>query len=274
MGATMTNPKKAIIVGNCQAEFVARGLGHDSLNGRLDVKYHYVHLEDALQEQAQRDLEKADLLLFQEVSDWEKYPLRQHIPSSIETIGFPCLWFASLWPFDGGSGQTDRLAEAVKENETFTHFDGLLGRLREKFPDKESRFAAYAALDFPGIINFHRLHNYEARRLANMDKKFNCAIGQFIVDEFRGQHLFHAPNRPNSVLYARLIQYILDRLSIPATFQRDARMDEANPIQVPVHPKVAQALEVVWVDTQTRYTFRDQSLTWEEYVRKYIDHYG
>jgi hypothetical protein len=45
-------------------------------------------------------------------------------------------------------------------------------------------------------------------------------------------------------------------------------------MQVPVHPKVAEALGVRWATPERKYRFRQEELTWEQYVRRYIDHYG
>ena len=46
-----------------------------------------------------------------------------------------------------------------------------------------------------------------------------------------------------------------------------------NP-QVPVHPKVARDLGVKWADERTRYLNRGRQVTWEGYIRSYIEHYG
>ena len=43
---------------------------------------------------------------------------------------------------------------------------------------------------------------------------------------------------------------------------------------MPVHPKVAQALGVTWARENTKYLYGGEQITWETYVRRYIDHYG
>jgi hypothetical protein len=45
-------------------------------------------------------------------------------------------------------------------------------------------------------------------------------------------------------------------------------------MQVPVHPRVAHELGVRWADQRTRYTIRGREVTWEQYIRSYIAHYG
>ena len=62
-------------------------------------------------------------------------------------LKFPFARFASLWPFDGWNGPSDREAQSRESpNMTFPFLDGLLARLRKEIPDKEARFAAYAVV--------------------------------------------------------------------------------------------------------------------------------
>jgi len=47
-----------------------------------------------------------------------------------------------------------------------------------------------------------------------------------------------------------------------------------NKVQIPVHPLVATMLGVKWANEHARYLFEGEQMTWETYVRRYIDHYG
>ena len=82
-------------------------------------------------------------------------------------------------------------------NMSFAYLDGLLARLRREIPDPEARFAAYRALDFPGVLNYRRLHELEIRRLEAMDRKFDIGLGAFILDNFRQRRILHTTARPD-----------------------------------------------------------------------------
>ena len=71
-----------------------------------------------------------------------------------------------------------------------------------------------------------------------------------------------------------LMQYLLGRLGIDQAFRPAAILDHLQRLQVPVHPKVATTLGVRWADENTKYLYRGELITWETYVRRYIDHYG
>ncbi|HEX2152017.1 MAG TPA: WcbI family polysaccharide biosynthesis putative acetyltransferase, partial [Stellaceae bacterium] len=160
-------------------------------------------------------------------------------------------------------------------NLTFPYLDGLLGRLRREIPDREARFNAYRSLDVPGIVNYRRLHELEVRRLAGMDKKFGFAIGAFILENFQTRRIFHTTVRPNWQVFNLLMQSVAKSVGVTAPISLDETYDSTlrNP-QIPVHPKVARDLGVRWADEGTRYLNRGLEMTWERYIRLYIEHYG
>ncbi len=267
---------RVLIVGNCQAQTVHEALVRSGVfNDRLDVKYHFVALQQNLYEQGRSEIESSDILLAQEIKDWENYPLRPYIRDDVRVIKFPLLHFASLWPFDHYNGPGDKEAyEREWPNLTFLYHDGLLARLRKEIPDREERLLAYRSLSVDGIINFVRLHDFEKRRLTAMDKQFDCEIGQFILANFQRRRLFYTTNHPNGEIIGMLMQYLLRQLGIDLAYRSIGILDHLKRLQVPVHPKVAVALGVKWADANTKYLYCGEQITWETYVRRYIEHYG
>jgi hypothetical protein len=267
---------RVLIVGNCQAQTVHEALARSGeFDDRLDVKYHFVALQQNLHELGKAELESSDVLLVQDIRDWENYPLRPYIQDSVRIIKFPLLHFASLWPFDHYNGPGDKEAyEREWPNLTFLYHDGLLARLRKEIPDREQRLLAYRTLSVDGIINFTKLHDFEKRRLTAMDKQFGCEIGQFILDHFQRRRLFYTTNHPNGQVLGMLMQYLLRELEIDQGYRPSSTLDHLSRLQVPVHPKVAKALGVTWAKENTKYLYGGEQITWETYIRGSIDHYG
>ena len=267
---------KVLIVGNCQAQTVHEALARSGqFDDRLDVKYHFVALQQNLHEAGKVEVESSDVLLVQDIRDWQNYPLRPYIQDSARIIKFPLLHFASLWPFDHYNGPGDKEAyEREWPNLTFLYHDGLLARLRKEIPDREERLLAYRTLSVDGMINFARLHDFEKRRLMAMDKQFGCEIGQFILDNFQRQKLFYTTNHPNGQIIGMLMRYLLRKLGMDQGYRPNSTLDHLRRLQVPVHPKVAQALGVTWATENTKYLYGGAQITWETYIRRYIDHYG
>jgi Polysaccharide biosynthesis enzyme WcbI len=271
-----TKRRNVLIIGNCQAQTVCEGLVRTSdFNSRLNAKYHFVGLQQNLYERGKSELERSDVLLVQDIRDWENYPLRPYVRDDIEIVTFPLLHFASLWPFDHYNGPGDKEAyDREWPNLTFLYHDGLLARLRKEIPEREQRFTAYRSLSVDGVINFERLHDFEQRRLTRMDKQFEFDIGGYILENFQKKRLFYTTNHPNAEVFMMLMQYLLDRLGIEKIFRRSAILDHLQRLQVPVHPKVAKSLGVKWADEKTKYLYGGDKITWETYVRRYIEHYG
>jgi Polysaccharide biosynthesis enzyme WcbI len=267
---------RVLIIGNCQAQTIYEALARSGeFNDRLDVRYHFVGLQQDLHERGRAELKASDVMLVQDIRDWENYPLRDHVRDDIEIVKFPLLHFASLWPFDHYNGPGDREAyEREWPNLTFLYHDGLLARLRKEIRDPEQRLLAYRTLSVDGIINFTRLHDFERRRLAAMDNQFGCDIGQYILRNFQKRRLFYTTNHPNGQIIGMLMQYLLRHLGMGQGYRPNSALDHLRRLQVPVHPKVAQALGVRWADANTKYLYYGEQITWETYVRRYIEHYG
>jgi hypothetical protein len=267
--------RNLVVVGNCQAEVVAQGLRHPVFSSLLSVKYQFVELPDCKREQARQDLLECDTVLVQDISNFDNYPLRTAIPARAQTVGFPCLRLASLWPFDSQNGPGDARARArAAEPPIFTHFDGQLGRLRAEIPDAEARYQAYRSLALERVVNLLRMQHFEERRLRGLDARFDCTIGNFILDNFRSTRLLYATGQPKPALYRLLLQWLLRRLGVAGDYPDDDFLGSADTDEVPVHPAVARALDVAWADETTTYRFQGRQLSWEEYVRLYIDHFG
>lgn len=268
--------KNLLILGNCQARIVARAMrNHHGFSRQFQVLHHELELPQNLRHQARRDLECSDILLIQDIKEWEKYPLRDHVPPGAQILRYPCIRFASLWPFDAFNGPDDKLAAAKDyPNFEFTYFDGLLARLRREIPDQEKRFCAYRDLAVDGIINPARLHLFEERRLQAMDQKFDMGIGAFVLENFGKRRLFHTTAHPNGKLLNMLLAYIERELGTSCTYWTTMGLDTLRDLQIPIHPAVAKKLSVTWADEGTRYRYRGRMVTWEQYFRKYITHYG
>jgi hypothetical protein len=268
--------RKIVVVGNCQGGLIAEAMRRDdALARQFTTRNHYIDLPINLHEQGKRELAACDILLAQDIRDWDSYPLRAYVRPSCTIVMFPCVSFASLWPFDAFNGPDDKEARRRDyPNYEFEYFDGLLGRLRREIPDPELRFAAYKALDVPGVIDVGRLHRFEERRLSKMDAAFGGSIGAYILENFRKRRVFHTTAHPNGVILGMLLRQIAARLGVKGSARGSAPLDELARLQVPIHPRVAATLGVTWVNEGTTYVCRGETMTWEAYIRKYISYYG
>ena len=273
----ITGPSAAtvVIIGNCQAGLLTEGF-RDLLAPRaLRAKYHFVQLAERFHQSARADLANANFVLIQDISDFARYPLQPEIPASAEIHRFPMLNHATPWPFDTHAGLQDRAAAEREALEPmFLNLDGVLGRLRREVPDPSDRFEIYRRLDIDWLPDIERLARYEERRLEAMDRKYGCTLGAYVLDNFRKRPVMHSIGHPRQALFGELLQHLRGLMGLKKTWLIPAKMGLLENVEVPVHPLVGERLGIRWATADRLYYFRNQRLTWADYTRRYIGHFG
>lgn len=268
--------KQLLVFGNCQGNLLADALRqHSGFARHFTVKHHYMELQPNLHEQGRRDLAEADLLLIQDIREWNDYPLRADVPPDLPTLRYPCVRFASPWPFDAFNGPDDKIARNRDyPNFEFTYFDGLLARLRRDIPDPEARFKAYQSLDIDRIIDVNRLHKFEQMRLEGMDRQFEGGIGAYVLDRFKTKQVFYTTAHPNGHIIKTLVQSVTRELGLSLRFWWPGSLDSLRRLQIPVHPLIGSRLGIRWAHPDRKYLVKGEWIRWEDYVRRYIAYYG
>lgn len=198
-------------------------------------------------------------------------------------ITFPALSFPSLWPFSTAFGGRDAVAEALRAavHGTGLHSDALLGALR-CVPDHGARLAAFLALrrdvstaaaKLIARRDPRRIHELDSFRLREMDERNGSNLGRYILHNFRDRRLFHIMRHP-AVELTRMIGVELFQKYDRSVVELDTRIDDNECYQVPIHPIVAEALDVRWVKPDSRYRVFNDELSIEEYTLRYMELYG
>lgn len=268
--------KQLLVFGNCQGSLLADALRqHSAFARHFTVKHHYMELQPNLHEQGRRDLAESDLLLIQDIREWNDYPLRADVPPDLPTLRYPCVRFASPWPFDAFNGPDDKIARNRDyPNFEFTYFDGLLARLRKEIPDPEARFEAYQSLEIDRIIDVNRLHKFEQMRLEGMDRQFAGEIGAYVLDRFKTKQVFYTTAHPNGHIIKTLVQTVTRELGLSLKFWWPGPFDSLRRLQIPVHPLIGSRLGIRWAHADRKYLVKGEWIRWEDYVRRYIAYYG
>lgn len=268
--------KRLLVFGNCQGSLLAEALrNHAGFARHFAIKHHYMELPPNLHEQGRRDLAESDMLLIQDIREWDQYPLRADVPADLPTLRYPCVRFASPWPFDAFNGPDDRVARNRDyPNFEFTYFDGLLSRLRKEIPDQEQRFQAYRSLDIERVIDVNRLHRFEQTRLEEMDRRFGGGIGAYILDRHKTKQVFYTTAHPNGQILKTLVQTVAKKLGVSLRFWLPGSLDSLRRLQIPIHPLIAARLGMGWANADRKYLVKGEWISWEDYVRRYIAYYG
>lgn len=277
MTKTSARPDRTVgFIGNCQADLLQRLFQRAIESRPYRSFYHFYELAEAERAQAQDEVAQCDVLFVQDIKNCDDYPLRDAIRAETRVLPFPFLWFAAPWPYDDFNGLRDARARAQDDPalHTVTYYDGALGRLRKLVPDPEARLAAYRGLDLAGLVKPERILDFETRRLEALDQRYDSTIGRLILDQFRDKPLFNTVNRPCGALLIMVLQHVMKALDIEIALPDFPELDELAVMQVPVHPKVGEALGMRWATSDRLYNVEGKSLDWEAYVRAYITRYS
>ncbi|PXA96506.1 hypothetical protein DMC18_01235 [Caulobacter sp. D5] len=269
--------KKVVIYGNCQADGIFDLLKQlPQVTERFSLAYHFVRSAPEDVDRQRQEAQEADVLLAQDIGDWSYYAFRDDYRPDTQIVRFPFLYLASLWPFDSHQNPPDTKAQAEFGQHSpwdFPFQDSLLGRLRAEEPDPERRFETYRELTVDGLPNLVRYHEAETARLRLMDRKSDYGLGQYVIDNFRQKSLFHTITHPT----AHLLMTVAARILAPVGLELDIDApvsDRLSVFQPPLHPLVADKLNLEWVTPEQTYSFYGRPVDFDTYVRKYIEVYG
>jgi hypothetical protein len=268
--------KKVVIFGNCQAQTIYFALtAAPGFTADFQIVYHSVGLKDEALVASLPDYEDCDFLVLQHLNDWDTHPMHDRIPAKTRIIRFPFVMFGALWPCDAFQRGFDPDWSFGPPPRHYSYEDFYLGQLRTLVPDPEERLRVYTDFTFPDAPDIRRYAAFEEARLLKADRETGSSLGRYVVDHYRTARLFHTVSHPSGQLMQQLTGTVLTEMGLDPALVRDVDMDNERYYQVPIHPKVIEALGLTWVDADSTYNFHNERrLTFEAYTRGYIEIYG
>lgn len=272
-----SSTKRVVFIGNCNAFDLASAFSEiEGLKDHLEFQHVALHVTPVPTPEVRQMLDTADTVFVQGIAEAEKFRV-DFVPNSVRCIGYPNLMRRAFWPFDIFVYGKDKIAEDEAAKAGHIRFpDGLLGRLRSEIPNPEERFEAYRDLNVGGINkNFIRLLEMEDDMLMQIDSLYGSKLGHFVRDSAKTDQLFHWVGHPSGLLYAALMSYCCDMLKILNVTPQPSKLDGWSAMQVPIHPRVADQLQLEWAPHNRVYRYTPfGDVTWEQYVKNYIEILG
>lgn len=254
--------RSLLVYGNCQASTIVDTLAYYSAASELFRIVYVTSLPEPLGNQ--RPLTKedfSDCAILCEQVDWEEFPYRDRLPQGCPTIRFPSLDSVALWPFNCENPYN--VPTGRNHSGRFPYGDRVILRKIDSGMSGEEVLSFYLNGWNDYKCNMDRIRELDRVRLQKRDERCDVTGSDLILNNFVGERLFMTINHPRETLLARLLERLLDACSLhePALRRIDAyeasrTAHEADPyidIQVPVHPQIAQALELAWYDPNALY---------------------
>ncbi len=234
----------------------------DPIAGEL-FRYVYVCSYSTEREPLPSDEDFADCALLCEQIDWKAFPHRDRLPANCPTILFPSLDSLLLWPFNCINPYN------VPELPTFPNGrficgDRIILREVDKGRSAEDIHDYYLNGWDDYKVNIKRVRELERIRIEKRDARCDVQAGDLVLDKLGREPLFWNIGHPRRPLLATLMSRVLERCAEiePALARIDAHRLEADhpgvgkglsEVAVPIHPAIADELELEWYRTDTIY---------------------
>jgi hypothetical protein len=268
--------------GNCHSEFMRDVLRTDPNTADL---YHYVYIPSYAQvgepepPPTQEDFEKCEILC--EQVDWKMFPHRNRLPPGCKTVRFPPLDSMLLWPFTCPNPY-NRPDPPEFPYGRFVAGDRIILREIDRGAQGEEVLEYYLTKWDDYKLDLDRLEKLESVRLKKRDDASDVLAGDLVIDRMTREQLFWNFGHPKLSLIVALMERVVEYCSRyePALRSVDIqRVVRDSPqvnrnfgvVEVPVHPRIAEALNLEWYDPGARYLqYGGFRYSYKEYFEEYI----
>ncbi|MEI7711601.1 MAG: WcbI family polysaccharide biosynthesis putative acetyltransferase [Rhodospirillales bacterium] len=200
--------------------------------------------------------------------------LHQRLPTDCEIVKFPPLSALFLWPF---SGNDPRVAA---DPDRYPWPDSIGAVLSTATLDDEAVFARYMELTTERMPDLKRRLRLDAGRWAATDALADIRMGEWVEQNFRSVQLFHTSGHIAAAATGPLFKQLLratrslDRHRVgTALAETDTllRHHQGQDFEcVPIHPLVAEGLDLTWYDPNALYRWHGHDWTFRQYILHYI----
>jgi len=267
--------KRIVFVGNCQALALSNAYAAWIAPRRNEV-VEFIKSYQEGDEQAIQTLQNADLVVHQLWASEQTLDVAR-LKVSAPMIPFPLVQGAFLWPFRLGAHPLDStIPEGHIAMFTGEFGDRYLDRAIRADEDPESVLAAYADLDVLGEVRIDRRYDMAKRQQEERDKRCDIPSWQEISSHLSSEPLFLAAVHPSLRLFSFLVTRLFHIMGASKAHIEDAlrhyRTTPFSPLEVPIHPKIAQYFRMHFLENYAFNCHFGERLKWRDYCQRYLSH--
>jgi hypothetical protein len=273
--------KSLVVYGNCQADNITGLLQEiEPIASRyrvshISVQPGYIPPTPASIE----DIATCDVLLEQFEFN-VNFPHAELLPPDAARIRFPSTDLNLLWPLTLLTNPFNVTRSSLAPWGRFPYGDRVIVGMIESGAASADILAYYLQRWDEYAPDMNKMMRLERARLAFRDGKCDVQIADFIFDTFAKSRLFFTINHPSSSLLSELVARLwrnCDRFM--SLCNEDTLWHELNrlagkyprgprgSIAIPIHPRVAELLELQWYDPTERYEILGEApKSYEEYL--------
>lgn len=283
-GGKSPQARTVLVYGNCQAPFVARMLASlDDLNG--DYRFVFAANNFFPGETQARPVPDEDLrdvaLLLQQHEDRAGNPallaLKSRLPATCPVLTFPSFAAFSLWQFE--CPEPRGRAEPGYPWKRYPMGDMIGLQVARSGITGELAVAAYMDLSMRKMPDLKNRLQRDIERMHHYDARCDVKLADYVEPAFRREHLFWTAGHMSATAVAELARRIaaVARPVLGGSAERADTclaavldFDGMGEVQHPIHPVVADVLDLGFCQPDTTYRWYSQNWTFFDYIQRYI----
>jgi len=272
-----------IVCGNCQAGAIAHILKKTRAVQPLFRVIFYNNFETPGKANASIQSEQlTNCRIFLRQSLPAPFPFLDQLPNYCLKMEFRSLDFHLLWPF--GCANPYHKPGQQAPSETFPYGDRIILDCVNKGMKSDEILDYYLNGWQQYRVNLQRLIDVERSRQAERDSHCEVKMGGWMMENFRRKRLHWTVNHPSTIAVRELIQRLLDAAAGLEPALEEAKIDQTLRVHfpsprrplgivvVPIHPRVAEALELEWYEPNALHPFFERTYSYEQYFRDLIEY--
>lgn len=278
--------RNVLVYGNCQAHAVYQSLGHIGYRG---APWRFIFAPNHApgsqgypgETELSDDLLASVALVLWQCESFENprgQVVKSRLPAGVPTVRFPAVYMPCLWPFI--CPEPRAVPEPGFPHTRFPYGDMIGLEIARQGLTGPAAVSAYMDLSRARMPDLPVRLERDLSRMRKTDAACDVAIAGFVARRFRQSHLiWSAYGHADHALVFEIADRVAraaGRLLGPVTCPFDSAPDEVKdrvsmgPVQIPIHPAVAEAFGLgPWV-VDKRYAWLGQHWDFHEYLQRYI----
>jgi Polysaccharide biosynthesis enzyme WcbI len=281
MGAVADMSHSVLIYANCQGEELEKtGQFMQCLNGRLNFKWIPFHLvtERDWARKYGRDFMADVVTVWEQVETGglssNRATLHERIPKNVPVVTFPPFTATCLWPFAGNDPRVAR------DPNRYPWPDSIAAVLSTEDLSDDELFEKYLRITTERMPDLDRRLRLDIARWKAADAIADIRVAEWVEKTFRTVNLFYTSGHVTAAATGFLMKQLLTRTAILTPALSRAAIGEVDILLrrhagqnfecVPIHPLVAERLNLRFHDPAATYRWHAHEWTFRQYILHYI----
>ncbi|WP_152528779.1 WcbI family polysaccharide biosynthesis putative acetyltransferase [Rhodoferax saidenbachensis] len=285
-GGKTEQARTVIVYGNCQAPYLAQMLASlDDLNDDYRFVFAANHAfpgENIARPIPEPWLRNVALVLVQH-EEWDGNPallaLKAQLPATCPVFRYPSFFVSCFWPFECPEPRGEPEPAYPWKRYPLGDIIGL--QIAQAGLTGELAVAAYLDHSMQKMPNMHVRLQRDIDRMHQYDARCDVKLADYIESSFHNEHLFWTSGHMSETAVAELARRVAATVR-PLLGGSAERMELClaaamgfsgmGETQIPIHPMVAEALELNFWQADMTYRWYSQNWTFYEYIQNYIEY--